>query len=313
MKILLTSTSFQDSKGLHQEKLCNANFEVDTLRGPLKEADLIKVIKKYDGIICGDDEITDNVIKRGNDGSLKIISKYGVGLDKIDLISAKKHGILVTNCEGTNHITVSEHVFGLILCFLKNIHWQFNSVKEGSWSRKIGTEIYNKKIGIIGLGKIGKEVALKAKAFGLEIFAFDPNPDLSFINKEKIRLLDNINNIVEKVDILTLHVPLIKSTKHLIDKKVFSNCKRDIIIVNTSRALIINQDDLINSLKNNLIGGYLTDVLENEPINLNEPLLDFENVLISPHVGSRTYESIERQGLKAVENLLNGLEMNYEK
>ena len=171
MKILLTSTSFQDTPGNHQVKLNNQNFTVDKLRGPVKAYVLFPIIDKYDGIICGDDEITEEVIRKGKEGKLKVISKYGIGLDKIDLKAAEKFGIPVTNCVGVNHITVAEHVITLMLSFYKNIPWEFNFTKNGQWKRLIGHEIYGKTLGIIGLGQIGKEVAIRADAFGLKILA----------------------------------------------------------------------------------------------------------------------------------------------
>ena len=127
LKILVTTTSFQDSSGSHHELLKKQPWEVDFLRGPLKENELINIVQDYDGILCGDDEYTDNVIKKGASGSLKVLSKYGVGLDKINLKSAKYHNIKVKNCPGINQSSVAEHVIALILTYEKNIHTQYNS------------------------------------------------------------------------------------------------------------------------------------------------------------------------------------------
>ena len=307
MKILLTSTSFQDTPGVHQEKLYNAGLEIDTLRGPVKKEILLPKIGEYDGLICGDDEITRDVIRKGLNGKLKIISKYGVGLDKIDLIAAKEMGMPVTNCPGANHITVAEHVIALLFTYYKNIHFEYNITKEGGWKRLVGHEVFGKKIGILGLGKIGKEVAIRATALGLEVFVFDPFADRAFVKKHKIKAFESLLSLIEDIDILSLNLPLTENTKGIINSKILSKAKPELVIVNTSRALIIDQDFLLDALKNNKITAYLTDVLEEEPMVDNHPLLQFENVIITPHIGSRTFESVQRQGLMAVDNLFNAL------
>ena len=216
MKVLLTSTSFQDTPGDHQIVLNNQGYDVDTLRGPLKSEELIPIISKYDGIICGDDDINEEVIKKGSMAKLKIISKYGVGLDKIDLISAKKYGIPVTNCIGANHIAVSEHVFGLILSYYKNICLENNITKQGKWDRLIGNEIYGKTIGIIGLGKIGKEVSIRAKSFGLNVIAYDIKIDRKFVEENDINVVNSLSEICQVSNILTLHLNLSIENKNII-------------------------------------------------------------------------------------------------
>ena len=135
MKILLTTTSFQDTPGRHQELLYSQGFEIDKLRGPITEAELLPIIANYDAVICGDDEYTEAVIAKGVAGKLKYISKYGVGLDKIDLDAAKKYGIPVTNCPGVNQISVAEHVLALLFTFSRHIHLEYNVTQQGKWKR----------------------------------------------------------------------------------------------------------------------------------------------------------------------------------
>ena len=309
-KILLTSTSFIDTPGEHQVKLFEQGFNIDKMRGPLKAEEILQVIDKYDGIICGDDEITEMVIKRGVNSKLKIISKYGVGLDKVDLRAAKKHGLPVTNCPGCNQISVAEHVFSLLLSYSKNIHIEHNVVQNGKWKRFIGSEIFGKSIGIVGLGAVGREVAKRAKCFGLKVFYYDP-----FVEKvntdQYLDKCNTINEIFNNCEIVSLHLPLNKDTNGLINKTHFNssgnNCK---VLINTSRANIINQIDLIDILNACSKFAYLTDVLEQEPLENNHPLLGRKNVIITPHIGSRTYESVERTGLMAFDNLLKGLGLN---
>ncbi len=304
MKILLTSTSFQDTPGKHQKILKQQNFDIDFLRGPIKEKEILPIIHKYDGIICGDDEITRNVIIKGKKGKLKVISKYGIGLDKVDLKAAKEFDIPVTNTPGVNHITVAEHVLALLFTYYKNIHFEYNITKQNKWQRLIGHEIFGKNIGILGLGRIGKELAIRASALGMNVYATDISKDEDFIKKNNIKWGESINDLIPLIDILSLNMPLTNETKEIIDKSIFDKCNKRVIIVNTARAGLINLENLIEALKNKKISAYLTDVLEDEPMIQNHPLLKFDNVIITPHIGSRTYESVERQGTMAVENLM---------
>lgn len=308
MKILLTTTSFQDTPGKHQDLLNQTGFKIDRLRGPLQESALLPIIANYSGIICGDDEITKNVIRKGAEGKLKIISKYGVGLDNVDLKAAQQFNIPVTNCEGVNHITVAEHFFALLLAFYKNICKEYEFIKGQSWKRLTGREIFEKKLGIIGLGKIGKEIAKRAKAFGLEVYAHDLYFDEAFLKEYAIIKCSTMIEVLQTSDIVSLNLPLTYETKNLISMDTIKNhFKKNSLLVNTSRAGLVELEAIIYGLENRILSGYLTDVLEEEPMKPNHPLLKFENVLITPHIGSRTYESVQRQGMMAVQNLLNHL------
>jgi D-3-phosphoglycerate dehydrogenase len=306
MKILLTTTSFQDTPGKHHNLLNSQNWDIDYLRGPVEESVLLPIIHKYDGVICGDDEYTREVIKAGKEGKLKVLSKYGVGLDRIDLEAAKEFGVGVTNVPGINQVSVSEHVIALLFTFSKNIHLQYNSVQAGSWKRGIGSEIQGKTLGIIGLGAVGKELGKKAGALGMKVIAYDIFKDQEFLDKySDINFTTDINDIYSKCDVISLHLPHTKQTDKLINNIVINKkLKKQPIIINTSRGRLIDPMAIISGLKNNLIKGYLCDVLEDEPILEDEILLGLENIIITPHVGSRTYENVEKQGLKSIQNLI---------
>ena len=306
MKVLLTSTSFQDTPGKHQELLNKQNYKIDMLRGPVPESVLLPIIQDYDAVICGDDEYTKKVLLKGKQGNLKFISKYGVGLDKIDLAAAKELEIPVSNCPGVNQVSVAEHVMALLLTFEKNIHLQHQTTQSNSWKRMTGTEIFNKTFAIIGLGSVGKEVAIRALAFGLNVIAFDLNKDESFLKKHQgIRFVNDLDQIFEKAEIISLHMPLTPKTENIISRDViFNKLKMNPIIINTSRGKLVDAPAIIEGINNNKIKGYLTDVLETEPILEDEILAGVENILISPHVGSRTFQSVERQATMAVNNLI---------
>ena len=307
MKILLTTTSFQDTPGKHHDLLNSQNWDIDYLRGPVEESVLLPIIHKYDGVICGDDEYTREVIKAGKEGKLKVLSKYGVGLDRIDLEAAKEFGIGVTNVPGINQVSVSEHVLALLFTFSKNIHLQYNSVQAGSWKREIGSEIQGKTLGIIGLGAVGKELGKKAGALGMKVMAYDIFKDQEFLDKySEINFTTDIDDIYSKCDVISLHLPHTKQTDKLInDIVITTKLKKQPIIINTARGKLIDPVAVISGIKNKLIKGYLCDVLETEPILENEILLGIENIIITPHVGSRTYENVQNQGLKSILNLIN--------
>lgn len=306
MKVLLTSTSFQDTPGKHQELLNEQGFEIDKLRGPLFEEEMLSIISNYDALICGDDELTAKVLEKGKEGKLKYISKYGVGLDKIDLKKAKELNIPVTNCPGVNQVSVAEHVFALLLSFAKNIHHEYNVTKAGGWKRYVNREIFGKTIGIAGLGAIGKEVAKRAGAFGLNVIAYDPYADAKFAAGNNIKLFPSFKEMAAESDIITLHTPHTPETEKIINLElVQKTLKHGIIIINTARGKLVDMDAVKFGLDQGIISGYLADVLEIEPMPAGYPAKDWNNVLITPHIGSRTYESVERQGLFAVQNLLN--------
>lgn len=306
MKILLTSTSFHDTPGKHQQLLEKQGFDVDVLRGPVGESVLLPIIQNYDAVICGDDEYTRKVLTLGKQGKLKYISKYGVGLDKIDLETARELNIPVANCPGVNQVSVAEHVLALLLTFEKNIHLQHQSTQEGSWKRLIGNEVNGKTMGIIGLGAVGKELAKRSAAFGLKVLVFDLFKDEKFLsNHDEVLFVDDLNELFLNADIISLHVPHTTKTEHIINNDViFNKLGKAPIIINTARGKLVETEAIIAGIKARKIRGYLTDVLEMEPIDPNEKLKGVENVIITPHVGSRTYQSVERQGSMAVNNLI---------
>lgn len=304
MKILLTSTSFQDTPGSHQTLLASQGFDVISLRGPLKESIMLDAIEGIDGLICGDDDITRAVIEKGFNSKLRVISKYGIGLDKIDTQAAADFSIPVSNCPGVNNVTVAEHVFALLLSYTKNIIHEHNYIQDQKWKRLIGTELSGKTIGIVGLGNIGKEVAKRAMAFGLDVIAYDKYFDIEFIKNYPIGTTNKIGDLMRVSDIISLNISLNEETAILMSNENVKQCKKGVIVINTARAGLISNELVIAQIESGAFGAYLTDVLEEEPMVKDHPFLNYDNIIITPHIGSRTYESVARQGTMAVENLL---------
>lgn len=308
MKILITSSSFLETPGAHQEALKKIPAQFETLKGPLKEKDLLDIIEKYDALICGDDELNDRVIQ--NAKNLKMISKYGVGLDKINLNACLKHSIVVKNCINLNHDTVAEHFFALILCFYKNIVEQVSANRRSQWPRITGLELKNKNLTILGMGRIGRSIAKKALAFDMNVIGFDLKTDDKYSKETKIQIKTNILDAVINADIISLNLPLNETTNEIINFDLISHFNKKPVIVNTARGGLVSVTDLIKALESKVVSGYLTDVLDEEPMIKDHPLVNFKNVMITSHTGSRTYENVEKQGLMAVQNLADHFGFN---
>jgi D-3-phosphoglycerate dehydrogenase len=310
MKILLTTTSFQDTPGEHHELLKKTGWEIITARGPLNEADTLALVGDVDGYICGDDAITRKVLEKALP-KLKVISKYGIGVDKIDVKSATEFGIPVLFTPGVNHTTVAEHNFMLLLALEKNFLFHTDSTRSGGWKRKTGHELLDKTIGIVGLGRIGKEVAIRARAFGMKVIGFDVYWDEKFAKEHDVKRAASLDEIYAASDYISLHTNLTSETKDMISAKSFAKMKKGVLILNCARGEVVNTNDMVAALKSGQVGGYGCDVLDQEPPPADHPLLKLPNVVCTPHVASRTYESVVRQATTAVENLI--LAMNGEK
>ena len=307
MKILLTTTSFQDTPGVHHQILEDVGFEIIRERGPLAENRMLELVGEVDAFLCGDDEITAKVIEHALP-QLKVVSKYGIGLDKIDVEYLTAKGIPLTFCPGVNHTTVAEHTFALMLALFRKLIKEANHVANGEWVRITGNEIMGKTLSIIGLGRIGKEVAIRANAFGMKVIGFDLFWDDDFARSHKVERAQSIDEALNAGDIVSLHVNLSADTRTLINKERISKMKDGVVILNCARGEIIHTQDVIDALHSGEIGGYGTDVLDIEPPPSNHPMLRAPNTVITPHIGSRTFESVERQATMAAKNLVLALQ-----
>jgi D-3-phosphoglycerate dehydrogenase len=310
MKILLTTTSFQDTPGEHHDLLKQTGWEIITARGPLNEADTLTLVGDVDGYICGDDAITRKVLEKARP-KLKVLSKYGIGVDKIDVKCCTEFGIPLLFTPGVNHTTVAEHNFLLLLALEKNFLFHTDSTRSGGWKRKTGHELLEKTIGIIGLGRIGKEVAIRARAFGMKIIALDHHFDEAFGKQYGVKEATSLDELFTVSDYVSLHTNLTPETRDLVCAKSIAKMKPGVLILNCARGEVVNTNDMVAALKSGQVGGYGTDVLDHEPPAADHPLLKLPNVVCTPHVASRTYESVVRQATCAVKNLI--LAMNGEK
>lgn len=303
MKVLLTTTSFQDTPGGHHDLLKDAGFELVRQRGPLSRSRMLELVGDIDALLCGDDEITADVIDKALP-RLKVVSKYGIGLDKIDTEYLANRKIPLTFCPGVNHTTVAEHTFALMLGLFRHLVIEANHVSSGDWVRLTGNEIMGKSLAIVGLGRIGKEVAIRARAFGMEVIGFDLYWDNEFAEKYQIKRCGSAEEAMKQADVISLHVNLSDETRNLVNEQSISEMRKGVVILNCARGEIVHTSDMVKALNSGLVGGYGTDVLDVEPPPSNHPLLRAPNTLITPHIGSRTYESVERQATMAAQNLI---------
>lgn len=304
-KVLITPRSFEHIKDKFLELLKDAEIEVvmNPYGRVIKEDEMVELVKDMDGIIVGIDPITKRVIY--NASKLKVISKYGVGVDNIDLESAKERNIVVTNTPNANSNAVAELTVGLIISVLRNIPLSDRRVREKKWDRFIGYELYGKTLGVIGTGSIGKRVIKLLRGFDLNILCYDKFPDYEWAEKENLKYV-NFDELLKRSDIITIHIPLTEETRHLISERELSLMKKTAIIINTSRGGIINERDLYKFLKEGKIYGAGLDVLEDEPPQ-NSPLIELDNVVITSHIGAHTQESIENMAFIAIDNLISVL------
>ena len=309
-RILLTTTSYQDTPGPHHELLESRGFEIVRERGPLPEAAMLALAGEFDAFLCGDDAITQAVIEKSAP-RLKVISKYGIGLDKIDVAYATAQKLPVLNTPGVNHTTVAEHTFGLLLSLTKKIQENAVEVKEGKWvagwKKPVGHEILGSTMGIIGLGRIGKEVATRARAFGMSVIAYDPYFDESFAAEHGVTRCETMDDVLLGANVVSLHCFLDKNTHGMINAEKIAEMKDGVIVLNCARGELVDTNDIAAALASGKVGGYGADVLDEEPPAANHPLFTAPNCIITSHIASRTYESVERQALRATHNLINYL------
>ncbi|MAB75265.1 MAG: 3-phosphoglycerate dehydrogenase [Verrucomicrobiales bacterium] len=309
-RILLSTTSYQDTPGPHHELLESQGFEIARERGPLPESAMLDLAGEFDAFLCGDDAISRTVLDRSLP-RLKVISKYGIGLDKIDVAYASEQKLPVLNTPGVNHTTVAEHTFGLLLSLSKKIQENATDVIAGKWQagwkKPVGHEILGKTMGIIGLGRIGKEVATRARAFGMKVIAFDPYFDEEFATHNEVTRCSSMDEVLTKANVVSLHCFLDDNTRGMINAEKIAEMQNDVIVLNCARGELVQTDDMAAALESGKAAGYGADVLDQEPPPENHKLFKTPNCIITSHIASRTYESVERQALRATHNLINFL------
>lgn len=286
------------------EILQSAGFDV-THKPGLKEDEIISIINDYNVLIVrSGTKVTKKIIDASK--NLELIARAGAGVDNIDVTAATHRGIIVMNTPGGNTLSTAEHTMALLLSMCRNIPTANYELKQGSWDRKkyLGTELFGKKIGIIGLGKIGKEVAIRCKAFGMDVIGYDPVLTQDAAQKLGVRLV-SIDEIFEQSDIITVHVPLSNETKNLIDRKAIERCKDGVKIINCARGGIVNEEALLEGLKSGKVSSAALDVFEKEPPQFPNELIEHPKVVVTPHIGASTKEAQEKVAIQIANQIID--------
>ncbi len=284
----------------------DSDIEFDVKAG-IKNDELKTIIGNYDAIITrSGTTITADLIE--NPGGLKIIGRAGVGVDNIDIETASKKGLIVLNAPTGNTLAATELTLGIMLAAARKIPLANDSLKKGKWDRKkfLGIELYNKTLGIIGLGRIGSNVAIRAKSFGMKVIAYDPYIKKSKADSLGVTLYDSLDELLGEVDVVTFHTPLTSKTKNMITSEKISLMKDNVIFVNCARGGIVNEDDLYEALRSGKVFAAGVDVFVEEPPESNR-LLELENAFATPHIGANTMEGQEAVSVIIAEQVLNAL------
>lgn len=271
------------------------DFEV-TLKTGMDEDELVKTIPDFNAaVVRGATKMTKNVIDAAS--NLELIIRAGIGLDNIDLAAAREKGVEVANTPAATSISVAEHTFGLMLAAVRN-HGQANlSMKEHRWEKKklSGTELYGKILGVIGIGRIGQEVAKRALAFGMKVMTYDVMDVETELDVKKV----GFEELIGMADIITLHLPLTDKTKHMISDREFEKMKDGVILVNASRGGTVDEGALLRALEAGKIRAAALDVFEKEPPD-DFTLVNHPSVIATPHIGAAAKEGQKRAGMEVV-------------
>jgi len=284
----------------------NSDYEFDLITNTSEE-NLIKVLPNYDACTLRVSKLDSNILKHCK--KLKVISRHGVGYDNVDLKYIKDNNISLLITATANAVAVTEHVFSMMLSISKSIRNYDNEVRIGNFkdnAKNIKTfELLNKNILIAGFGRIGKNLINKCLAFDMNVSVYDPYVDASIIENLNGKKINSFEEGLFKADFLSIHMPLTNETKNLIDYSNLKKMKKNSVIINTARGGIINELDLDKALKERLIFGAALDVFEKEPINLDNPLLKNEKVILSPHSATFTDECTSRMGIETTKNIID--------
>ena len=283
--------------------LKSAGFEVD-YKTDLSKEELLEIISDYNAMIVrSSTEVNVELIEKMN--KMEVIGRAGAGVDNIDVKAATRKGILVMNTPGGNTISAAEHTVALMLAASRKIPQANISLHLKKWDRKRfqGSELFGKTLGLIGLGKIGKEVAKRSKAFGMKIISFDPLVSSDSISDYGIQLV-SLDEIWSNADIISVHTPLNDKTKNLISYEQLSRCRTGVMIINCARGGIVNETDLLKALKEGKVSAAGLDVFENEPPDFSTGLIQHPSVVSTPHLGASTEEAQQKVAIQIAEQIV---------
>ncbi len=285
------------------EVLKKAGFEVVYEEYPDEET-LVELVKDVDAIIVrSKPKVTRRVIESAP--KLKVIARAGVGLDNIDLDAAKERGIKVVNSPAASSRSVAELATALIFNVARKIAFADRKMREGIWAKKqcVGIELEGKTLGIVGFGRIGYQIAKIAKALGMKVLLYDPYPNEERAKEVGGKFVD-LETLLRESDVVTLHVPLVEATYHMINEERLKLMKKTAILINAARGAVVDTNALVKALQEGWIAGAGLDVYEEEPLPKNHPLTKLDNVVLTPHIGASTVEAQMRAGVQVAEQIV---------
>jgi len=302
-RLLVTPTSYgKDDSRLKTDLEAQVGEVIYNPTGkPLTSAEVAMLLPGIDGYIAGLDGIDADALKTAD--RLKVIARYGVGVDNVDLPAAREKGIVITNTPGANSVSVAELALGLMLALARQIPEAVQAVHQGKWPRSAGLSLEGKTIGILGLGAIGKQLARRLAGFDCRVLAFDPCADAAFARDNHVELL-TMDAAIEQSDFISLHLPLSAETRCLVNDDFLNKMKKGSFLVNTSRGEVIDEDALLRALQSGHLKGAALDAFTIEPPDPKNPLLALPQVIVTPHLGAQTDGATSNMGWLAMKDCL---------
>lgn len=305
-------TDFEFATLAPEEEVLSTVEGIEFIRAQCKtEDEVIEAAKDADALINQYAPISRKVIE--SLPNLKVVSRYGVGVNTIDVEAATDNGVIVGNVTDYCMDEVSDHAFALLMACVRKVTLLNNEIKNGNWDFKVGVPIYRLRgrvLGLVGLGKIPQTLATKAQAFGMKVIAYDPFVPKEVAEQRNVELV-GLNEMCAQADFISVHAPLIEATKGMISDEQFDHMKKEAFIINTARGPVIDEAALIRALQDEKIAGAGLDVVEIEPIETDNPLLNMDHVILNPHVAWYSEEAQEELKRKTAQNVVDVLSGYY--
>jgi D-3-phosphoglycerate dehydrogenase len=300
LKVLIADSISQ--RGIDE---LSRNNELDVaIKTGLSETELIEIITPFSAVIVrSQTRITANILNAG--GKLRVVGRAGVGVDNVDVETATRRGVVVLNAPGGNTVSTAEHAFSLLLAVARKIPQADANVRGKNWDKKNfeGVELYNKTLGVIGVGRIGSELSRRAIAFGMRVIAYDPYLSATRARSLQVELVDELDDLLEAADFISLHTPLTAETRHIVDAARLKKTKRGVRIINCARGGLIDEAALVQALQDEHVAGAALDVFEIEPLPADSPLRSAPNLVLTPHLGASTVEAQESVGIEIAQSV----------
>ncbi|WP_263706420.1 phosphoglycerate dehydrogenase [Shouchella tritolerans] len=300
MKVICTSPSFAKHSNKPIIRLQQEGIELVRVPPDISQAEFVQEAKGAEAAIVAFNKISDAVLAQLPD--LKVVAKHGVGVDNIDVAAAKKHGVIVTNVPNANKHAVADFAFSLLLSLARQIPSGTDITKKGEWPSLFGADVYQQTLGIIGLGAIGKEVARRASGFAMNVLAYDPYIDRTYADQNGIEAV-SLEALLQQSDFVTVHIPLLPATRHLIGERELQLMKKSAYLVNASRGGIVDETALYEALQTQQLAGAALDVFEKEPL-YKSPLFSLDSFIAMPHVAGYTPGAINTLSHTCVDQII---------